>query len=129
MDYWPRDRINKTPIYSIIPTNNIYLNPTYVCVAVKMKGYLFQLTISKKNGTKSLSEVTLQVGFNISPYIVVSHTVQGNKIISNLKVRNATCFVKMNPFPIAIFFILLSFDITLQKSGGPVHPTPRFRSH
>ena len=33
------------------------------------------------------------------------------------KVRNATCFVKINPFAITTFFMLFSFDTALQKSG------------
>ena len=56
--------------------------------------------------------------------MVVSHTVQGHKIIGSLKVRNATCFLKMNPFVIAIFFMLFSFDTALRKSRGPSTPGP-----
>ena len=58
------------------------------------------------------------------PKFVVSHTCQGQKISGNLEVRNATCFLKMNPFIISIFFMFFSFDTALQKSGGPVPLAP-----
>ena len=90
-----------------------------------MKGYLCKFTNLEKKWHKSLSEVSLYVGFNKSPKIVL-HACQGHKFIGNLEVRSAMCFLKMNQFVISIFFILFSFDTALQKSGGLVPPSPSF---
>ena len=83
------------------------------------------LQFRERNGTKSLFEVMLQVGFNKSPKIVVSHTVQEHKIIGNLKIRNATCFAKMNLIFTSKFVILFSLDTALHCIGA-VPPAPGF---
>ena len=92
-------------------------------VSAKLDG---KLTISKKEWNESA--VKLQVGFNKSPEIVVSHTVQGHKIFGNLKIRNATIsyFVKMNPLLFQYFSPCFHWKLHCKKVGGGQCPLPQF---
>ena len=68
----------------IIPTHNIYLNPTSVCVAVKSEMIHFYINTFKKEWHRSLPEMKLHVLFNKCSEIVVSHTVQRDKLLAKL---------------------------------------------